>query len=82
VRENDEKLSALCQQPQRNGPAQVHGQPDRLDIGLPWLTPSCYNGDLKYTVDFRSVYAAVLKEWLKTPSGPILGRKFEPLKIV
>ena len=38
-------------------------------------------GDLKYTTDFRSVYAAVLEGWLKTRSEPILGRKFDPLQI-
>jgi uncharacterized protein (DUF1501 family) len=40
------------------------------------------NGDLKYNVDFRSVYAGVLEGWLKTPSAPILGKKFEPLATV
>jgi uncharacterized protein (DUF1501 family) len=29
-------------------------------------------GDLKYNVDFRSVYATVLQNWLDTPSKPIL----------
>ena len=49
----------------------------------PGLAPDdLLNGDLKYTVDFRSVYAAVLEEWLKTSSRPILGRKFELLQIV
>jgi uncharacterized protein (DUF1501 family) len=41
-----------------------------------------FQGDLKYQVDFRSVYAAVLEDWLKTRSEPILGRKFPPLQIV
>ena len=36
------------------------------------------NGDPKYTVDFRSVYAGVLKDWLKTNPAPVLGRVFEP----
>jgi uncharacterized protein (DUF1501 family) len=49
----------------------------------PSLAPAdLFQGDLKYTVDFRSVYAAVLESWLKTKSEPILGRKFEPLKLV
>ena len=30
------------------------------------------NGDVKYTVDFRSVYATVLEKWLKLPAGPAL----------
>ena len=38
-------------------------------------------GDLKYTVDFRSVYAGVLEGWLKTRSEPVLGREFTPLVV-
>ena len=49
----------------------------------PSLAPSdLVNGDIKYTVDFRSVYAGVLENWMKTKSEPILGRKFEPLPVV
>jgi uncharacterized protein (DUF1501 family) len=44
--------------------------------------PALVNGDLKYTVDFRTVYAGVLESWLKTKSEPVLGKKFEPLKVV
>jgi len=36
-------------------------------------------GDLVHTVDFRSVYATVLQQWLQTPPEPILGRKFPRL---
>ena len=39
-------------------------------------------GDLKYNVDFRSIYAAVLENWLHAPSEPILGKRFYPLAIV
>jgi uncharacterized protein (DUF1501 family) len=46
----------------------------------PSLAPEdLMNGDMKYTVDFRSVYAGVLEGWLRTPSAPILGRQFAPL---
>lgn len=49
----------------------------------PSLAPGdLFQGDLKYSVDFRSVYAAVLENWLDTKSEPILGRKFEPLQLV
>jgi len=56
----------------------------RLRAGLvgqyPSLAPEdLVNGDLKYTTDFRSVYATVLEAWLKTPSLPVLGKKFTPL---
>jgi len=39
-------------------------------------------GDLKYTMDFRSVYATVLQNWLETPSKPILGAQFPTLPII
>lgn len=49
----------------------------------PSLAPAdLVNGDLKYNVDFRSVYAGVLEGWLKTKSEPVLGKKFQPLLCV
>ena len=60
---------------------------DRVKAGLlgqyPSLAPAdLFQGDIKYTVDFRTVYAAVLESWLKTRSEPILGRRFEPMQLV
>jgi uncharacterized protein (DUF1501 family) len=49
----------------------------------PSLAPQdLFEGDIKYNVDFRNVYAGVLENWLKTKSAPILGRQFEPLQLV
>jgi uncharacterized protein (DUF1501 family) len=51
--------------------------------GLYGTTPSLTDldkGDLKFTADFRSVYATVLDRWLKTPAEKVLGRKFDPLE--
>lgn len=49
----------------------------------PSLAPAdLLNGDLKFTTDFRTVYAGVLEQWLKTKSEPILGKKFTPLNLV
>ena len=49
----------------------------------PSLAPAdLFQGDVKYNVDFRSVYAGVLESWLKTKSAPILGRQFSPLPVV
>jgi uncharacterized protein (DUF1501 family) len=49
----------------------------------PSLAPQdLFEGDIKYNVDFRSVYAGVLETWLKTKTAPILGRQFEPLQVV
>jgi uncharacterized protein (DUF1501 family) len=39
------------------------------------------NGDLKYTVDFRRVYASMLEQWLEVDSREVLGQGFEPLAI-
>jgi len=60
---------------------------NRVKAGLlgqyPSLAPGdLYQGDVKYNVDFRCVYAAVLENWLKTRSEPVLGRKFPPLQFV
>ena len=56
--------------------AGLHGQ-------YPSLAPAdLYQGDVKYNVDFRSVYAGVLENWLKTKSAPILGKQFAPLPVV
>lgn len=40
------------------------------------------NGDPRFTVDFRTVYAGVLERWLRTPSAAILGRAFDPFPVV
>jgi uncharacterized protein (DUF1501 family) len=39
-------------------------------------------GDLKYTTDFRRVYAALLEKWLNTSSADVLGNKFEPVDLI
>jgi uncharacterized protein (DUF1501 family) len=38
-------------------------------------------GDLKFHIDFRSVYASILQDWLQTPSKPILGNQFSLLPV-
>ena len=49
----------------------------------PSLAPQdLFEGDIKFNVDFRSVYASVLENWLKTKSAPILGRQFPLLQMV
>ena len=39
-------------------------------------------GDLKYSVDFKQVYATVLDNWLQVDSREILGRKYDRLLFV
>ena len=40
------------------------------------------NDDLIFSLDFRSIYATVLDNWLKVSSEKVLGRKFEKLSFV
>ena len=40
------------------------------------------DGDLKYKVDFKNVYATVLNKWLKADDFKILGQKYEHLGFI
>jgi uncharacterized protein (DUF1501 family) len=40
------------------------------------------DGDVKFHTDFRSVYAAVLEQWLGWPAAPILGEGFAPAGVL
>ncbi|NPA37084.1 MAG: DUF1501 domain-containing protein [Chlorobi bacterium] len=63
-----------------------------LLIGKNLKSPGFYNeppnlkdldkGDLKYKIDFRSVYGSLLENHLDSDAGTILGRKFPLLNIV
>ncbi len=60
---------------------------EKLKAGLlgtyPSLAPGdLFQGDLKYTVDFRSVYATILEKWLQTPSVPVLHSQYPTLELV
>ena len=51
--------------------------------GEPSLAPAdLTDGDVKYNTDFRSVYATLLQDWMKTNSMPILGKQFPTLPLV
>jgi uncharacterized protein (DUF1501 family) len=51
-----------------------HGEPPSLrDLD---------NGNLRFTTDFRSVYATVLEDWLSAPSADVLGGRFTPLNLL
>ena len=39
-------------------------------------------GDLKFGIDFRNVFASVLENWLETPSAAILGKGFAPVSLL
>ena len=63
------------------GPVFIAGQ--SVQGGLigkyPSLSDLDAEGDLKMTVDFRRVYASVLKNWLDVQPASILGQDFEPV---
>ena len=40
------------------------------------------HGDLIHNVDFRSVYADLLENWMKIDSKVVLGRRFRPTKLL
>jgi uncharacterized protein (DUF1501 family) len=54
--------------------AGLHGTEPLLNIPK--------NQDLRFSTDFRSVYATVLEKWLKNPSEAVLGGKFPILPFV
>jgi uncharacterized protein (DUF1501 family) len=65
------------------GPVLLAGpgvQPGRFGR-YPSLT-DLVDGDLRMTIDFRSVYATLLSRWLSLPAEPVLGAKFELLDLV
>jgi uncharacterized protein (DUF1501 family) len=64
------------------GPVFVLGK--KIRSGLIGTTPSLLDlddGDLKMAVDFRRIYASVLKDWLKLPTDGALGGRFDPLPL-
>jgi uncharacterized protein (DUF1501 family) len=65
------------------GPVFVAGA--RVKPGLIGETPrlgELVDRDLKWSIDFRAVYATILEQWLELPSQTVLGQKFEPLAVL
>ena len=40
------------------------------------------NGDLKYEIDFRTIYATILSQWLKADDTAILNKSFDKLNFI
>lgn len=40
------------------------------------------NGNMRFTTDFRSVYATVLEKWLESPAKEVLGKQFDQLSFL
>jgi uncharacterized protein (DUF1501 family) len=65
------------------GPVFLAGT--RVKAGLIGETPrlgDLVDGDLKWSIDFRRVYATLIDRWLGVPAETVLGQRFEPLSIV
>lgn len=69
-----------------------HGQASPLFLmgggvkgGLYGDTPDLVNldnGNLRWSTDFRNVYATVLERWLGRPSAPVLGGTFKAIPVI
>lgn len=58
---------------------------DMLRPGLLGSHPSLNDldqGDLKFTVDFRCLYAAVLEDWMKADARTVLGGSFQKARVI
>jgi uncharacterized protein (DUF1501 family) len=65
------------------GPVFLAG--DSVKPGIAGKTPllgDLEDGNLKWSTDFRSVYATLLSEWLHLPADEILGEKFTPVRVL
>jgi uncharacterized protein (DUF1501 family) len=51
----------------------INGLPDLSDLS---------EGDLKYLVDFKQVYATVIDKWLNADATKILGRQYETMNFI
>lgn len=69
-----------------------HGTAAPMFLFGPMVTPGVFGeqpsltnldqGDLKHTLDFRSVYANLLEDWLTAPSKEVLGKQFRATKLL
>jgi uncharacterized protein (DUF1501 family) len=50
-------------------------------VGAPPDLEHLIDQDPKFGVDFRSVYATVLADWMKVPSAPVIGGEFAKLPL-
>ncbi|UHG91042.1 DUF1501 domain-containing protein [Spirosoma oryzicola] len=58
------------------------GLPSRRVLNEAPALTNLTDGDLTYTVDFRQIYATLLRDYLGADDVAILGRRFDSLKIV
>lgn len=49
---------------------------------MPDLNKLDLNGDLQYSIDFRTIYASILNNWLSIDANKILKKEFNPLRFI
>ena len=57
----------------------------RVKAGLVGKHPSMTDlddGDLKHAIDFRTIYSALLAQWLNWPAAAILGAEYQPAEVL
>jgi uncharacterized protein (DUF1501 family) len=70
-----------------------HGTAEPMFVIGPSVSPGLYgsypsledlddNGDLKFSTDFRNVFAAVLREHLGVDPAPVLAGSYEPVELM
>jgi uncharacterized protein (DUF1501 family) len=78
-------FSEFGRRPDENGSLGTDHAGPSVKAGLVGKTPllgDLQDGDLKWSLDFRSIYATLLDQWLKLPALEILGGHFDPLPVL
>ncbi len=65
-------------------PLFVDGKPVKGGLygEQPSLTNTIDSGNLKYTVDFRSVYQTLIRDWLQGDASTVLGASYPELPVI
>ena len=98
AQENESRVLSMCfsefgRRVGQNGSGGTdHGTAAPMFLFGPMVKPGLHsrypsltdldNGDLKYTADFRQVYAEILDGWLSAPSRDVLGRGYQHLRVL
>lgn len=94
AQENDRRVLTMCfsefgrRAAQNASGGTDHGTAAPMFLAGPMVRPGLIgnhpsltdldNGDLKHGLDFRSVYAGILKDWMQTEPEKVLDRSFRP----
>lgn len=98
AQENDGRVLTMCfsefgrRAAQNASGGTDHGTAAPMFLAGPMVRPGVIgnhpsltdldNGDLKHLLDFRSVYAGVLKDWMQTDPDSVLGRDYRSAVLI